>query len=435
MENDQKPIENEKESIENTQNSESIEKTKENTVKTVSKPHHSLNYFLQLGWNFDPFPEGSDILEDNNMDIDEATAGYNDERAEIKVAIVKPSKINIIRGQYGMGKTHLINYARRYIENLRGETDEIIYTININGKDIEEDILKVETFKKRIIDGIKINWPWVKYSLMKKTPKDFVKGIVKKVDKTRLYFFIDEFQNISSGVQNILHYLYDKESLKVCGFIATTLEGYNSLDDSLKDRVATDIKLSKFTEEDAVEFVKQRIELAGGKGIKPFDDEKRIRDIAKQNGFRPRWINREVARQILKWLEVKDWKKVDYKGQEKEIKKKIETVEENVEITKEAIPSANKLSALDLFENFNKTEKKIFDYINANPGTQISDIEKAGVSSYGTAKRVLAKMTDVNGKHRAEHPNQLIPCLLQTGKGRARAYQVRKEYQDIHGTT
>ena len=224
--------------------------------------------------------------------------GYSDELHEIESALKNGDKFALLMGPTGSGKTTLLkNIASRFHNN------EIVY-LPKPPKNPEDWVKLLRPYTEgpirkllRLHNGLDL------YSISSK--------LNSKLSDRRIMIFIDECHEASQEslewIRTITDHV-DRLSIVMAGLPIFE----NNLKDNLESflrRITIKVDLGCLDQSETKEFIKRKIESAGGKELKPFTDEA-IEAIYQKTGGFPREILR-VCNDLVRQAAEKDISVID----------------------------------------------------------------------------------------------------------------------------
>ncbi len=211
----------------------------ENPPKKTKQSDHigfTLEWTEELGWKENPFTLPGHLL-----------AGMEEERKEINLFFVKQKKFGIIQAGPGYGKTTLMFWLK----------NELTHYKNIYGHYLDAQAASGEGFLQALADPFKGLFSRHE----PKTGVELCELIIRKA-KGKYVLLVDNAQKLTAENLEVLGELLNID----CSIILATTHKIDKL--PAKDEL--ELKLAKRSGEEYAKILQDRIERAGGQGIKPF---------------------------------------------------------------------------------------------------------------------------------------------------------------------
>ncbi|MBW3011348.1 AAA family ATPase [Candidatus Woesearchaeota archaeon] len=244
----------------------------------VSKEQFMLDWHKEFGWSKNPFK--TEILKP----IEDFIAGYDKDRLQINLFVIKKFKFGSIVGPPGSGKTTILKWMDYELKKYKNKVKSRLISGNkLTGEkqSIREIILPLVNPLERFITK-----PWQTMTIAHVT--NYIKKKLENSDRV-LVLLIDDIDQASdlalvllkelftSGIKFQLIVSGDKDDMRKKELAPFTKQ------DHLK------IELSGMKYPDIRKMIKKRIESVGGKDIKPLS-ESLLKRICKEADDNPKAI-------------------------------------------------------------------------------------------------------------------------------------------------
>jgi type II secretory pathway predicted ATPase ExeA/predicted transcriptional regulator len=367
-------------------------------------------YYRKLNWRKSPF------IKSTSLDI--PIIGRMDEYEELSECIHGWDRIIVMTAPIGYGKTTFMNQL--VINKPRG----IRFVVAFNAYEPPEAVM----------NRIKNELPLTKRLFFHSDKTRFAEVLQARLGQDNMLLIFDEAQDYDADLFKWLRILNDRADNVFMVFLGLQgLEDKITSEASFRDRKSKSIKLNPFEIEDLEEIIKERIEWAGGKGIRPFTDDG-LKRLCESANHVPRLLL-ENAQKVLEEVAHKELEVVDATfvenvlGFADQVEKKPQGGKEDstdegmgeVYEVKEAI-SVEKTShtapteALSFMDELSPTQRDIVEMLLAHESLSISelgDVLKKDIRSIGS---LIRKLRGLNRMEVVRKPKVPYPVIVRKGK-------------------
>jgi type II secretory pathway predicted ATPase ExeA len=390
-------------------------------VEEIKMAELNMEWYKKFSWNDVPF---EDKVGEHVTDL---IAGYEDHRTKITKWIITKKRLGIISGPFGVGKSTLREWTKEQLDN-----NKLIIVNSIYAKEKLDDeefrqllIRPVLTFFDKMVSHKKIN------------EQALITLIKQRLGKRRMYVLLDEIQDIPQETFSTIR-LLSSADVNLAFLLCLPNEILQSVLGSIEDRDKLSIQLERMKVEEAKEMLQKRIQNAGGKGIKPFDD-KIIQRIVAEAGGRPRVILDLANNYALNYALEGKWGSVEVKNEAPVKKEKVPTAtvlepepEEQARVmikpdTKSADNFTARFAQLAAAEqNIAKTIAKLKE---ANKNQIINETNLKEI----TVKIGLRRLQGKDPSYSQKKANAPLPLIETKGSKQNMIYSIRAEYKAYLG--
>lgn len=319
-------------------------------------------WISDFNWEFNPF---------NFKIYPELMVGYENEIGDILRSLDAGNNLSLVIGETGAGKTNLLRWLNSKYSN---NGHDVLYMPKPPSQESELLDYMVENLLSPSLFSRMFN----SYSLY-----TIFDDLQQKIDSQTI-LIIDEGHESSLEVLKWVRTAIDQvdDLIAIISGLPSFLQFLQSDIPSLHDRVSNVCRLDSLSRDETFKLIRRRIELAGGSGIEPFNQDSIMKIYQLTDGF-PREVLR-VCNQTVLDASRNDLSLID------------EADVVHPELTSENDKSSNKSEDSEPDINLTKKQKKIVDLILENSESSASDVvSEMDISAYKSESHAVRSVNNI----------------------------------------